>query len=265
MPYKDLTPPAGEKITRTDKLNVPDHPVIPFIRGDGTGPDIWAASVRVMDAAVEKAYGGKKKISWFEVFAGQAAKDKFDNWLPDDTVDGFPRISGRDQGSADDAGRRRHQLAQCRAAADARSLRLPAPGAMVRRGPSPVKHPGEGEHGDLPREHRGHLRRDRMGRRHAGSEEGARVSREGISEDSSARSASARSEGEGILGSGRREGFPERRAGRRRDQAGQLLRQRAPDPQRDQLRDPEQAQERDPGAQGEHHEVHRGRVSRLGL
>ena len=89
MPYKDLTPPAGEKITRTDKLSVPDKPVIPFIRGDGTGPDIWAASVRVMDAAVEKAYGGKKKISWFEVFAGQAAKDKFDNWLPDDTVAAF--------------------------------------------------------------------------------------------------------------------------------------------------------------------------------
>ena len=89
MPYKDITPPAGDKITRTDKLSVPDQPVIPFIRGDGTGPDIWAASVRVMDAAVEKAYGGKKKISWFEVFAGQAAKDKFDNWLPDDTVAAF--------------------------------------------------------------------------------------------------------------------------------------------------------------------------------
>jgi isocitrate dehydrogenase len=89
MPYKDLTPPAGDKMTRTDKLTVPDHPVIPFIRGDGTGPDIWAASERVMDAAVEKAYGGKKKISWFEVFAGQAAKDKFDNWLPDDTVTAF--------------------------------------------------------------------------------------------------------------------------------------------------------------------------------
>ena len=89
MPYKDLTPPAGEKITRTQTLNVPDHPILPFIRGDGTGPDIWAASVRVMDAAVEKAYGGRKKISWFEVFAGQAAKDKFDNWLPDDTVEAF--------------------------------------------------------------------------------------------------------------------------------------------------------------------------------
>ncbi len=89
MPYKDITPPDGEKITRGQTLNVPDQPVIPFICGDGTGPDIWAASVRVFDAAVEKAYGGKKKIAWFEVFAGQAAKDKFDTWLPDDTVEAF--------------------------------------------------------------------------------------------------------------------------------------------------------------------------------
>src|ERR1041385_6465212 len=89
MPYKDIAPPAGEKITRTDRLQVPDQPVIPFIRGDGTGPDIWAASVRVLDAAVDKAYAGKKKISWFEVFAGQAAKDRFDSWLPDDTVEAF--------------------------------------------------------------------------------------------------------------------------------------------------------------------------------
>jgi isocitrate dehydrogenase len=89
MPYKDITPPAGDKITRGQTLNVPDQPVIPFIRGDGTGPDIWAASVRVFDAAIEKAYGGKKKIAWFEVFAGQSAKDKFDTWLPDDTVEAF--------------------------------------------------------------------------------------------------------------------------------------------------------------------------------
>src|SRR5471030_3209226 len=71
------------------KLIVPDKPTLPFIRGDGTGPDIWAASVRVFDAAVEKAFGGAKKVSWFEVFAGQAAKDKFDEWLPDDTVEAF--------------------------------------------------------------------------------------------------------------------------------------------------------------------------------
>ena len=83
-------PTTGEKITISGgKLTVPDQPVIPFIRGDGTGPDIWASSVRVMDAAVEKAYGGSKKIAWYEVFAGQSAKDQFDNWLPDETVEAF--------------------------------------------------------------------------------------------------------------------------------------------------------------------------------
>jgi isocitrate dehydrogenase len=90
MPYKDLKPPTGGKISITNgKLNVPDNPVLPFIRGDGTGPDIWAASERVFDAAVQKAYGGKRKIAWFEVFAGEASKNKFDNWLPDDTVEAF--------------------------------------------------------------------------------------------------------------------------------------------------------------------------------
>ena len=90
MAYKDVSPPAGGKISITNgKLTVPENPILPFIRGDGTGPDIWAASVRVFDAAVQKAYGGKRKISWFEVFAGEAAKNKFDNWLPDDTVAAF--------------------------------------------------------------------------------------------------------------------------------------------------------------------------------
>ncbi len=90
MAYINITPPSGGKITVTaGKLNVPNNPVIPFIRGDGTGPDIWAASVRVFDAAIQKAYGGEKKIEWFEVFAGEASKTKFDNWLPDDTVAAF--------------------------------------------------------------------------------------------------------------------------------------------------------------------------------
>ena len=90
MPYKEVTPPAGGKISvQNGKLNVPDNPILPFIRGDGTGPDIWAASQRVFEAAVGKAYGGKKKVSWFEVYAGETAKNKFDNWLPDDTVEAF--------------------------------------------------------------------------------------------------------------------------------------------------------------------------------
>jgi isocitrate dehydrogenase len=90
MAYKDVTPPAGGKITIANgKLTVPENPILPFIRGDGTGPDIWAASVRVFDAAVAKAYGGKRKISWFEVFAGEESFKKFNNWLPDDTVEAF--------------------------------------------------------------------------------------------------------------------------------------------------------------------------------
>ena len=90
MAYNDITPPEGGTITiENGRLQVPDAPVIPFIRGDGTGPDIWAASQLVFDAAVEKAYGGSKKIAWFEVFAGQASKDRFDEWLPDDTVAAF--------------------------------------------------------------------------------------------------------------------------------------------------------------------------------
>ena len=80
-----LKPPAtGTAITKKDgRLIVPDDPIIPFIEGDGTGPDIWRASVRVFDAAVEKAYGGKKKIAWFEVYAGEKSFKKFDTWLPE--------------------------------------------------------------------------------------------------------------------------------------------------------------------------------------
>src|SRR5450755_386745 len=71
------------------RLEVPDRPIIPFIEGDGTGPDIWRASVRVLDAAVDKEFGGKKKIAWTEVYAGEKAKNLFDTWLPDETIDAF--------------------------------------------------------------------------------------------------------------------------------------------------------------------------------
>ena len=90
MSYTTCTVPAGGKISISQgKLSVPNNPVIPFIRGDGTGPDIWAASVRVLDAAVEKAYGGQRKISWMEVYAGETSFKQFNNWLPDDTVEAF--------------------------------------------------------------------------------------------------------------------------------------------------------------------------------
>jgi isocitrate dehydrogenase len=87
-----FTPPAqGKPITMSadNRLLVPEHPVIPFIEGDGTGRDIWRASVRVLDAAVEKAYRGQRKIAWYEVFAGEKAYKQFNNWLPDQTIAAF--------------------------------------------------------------------------------------------------------------------------------------------------------------------------------
>jgi isocitrate dehydrogenase len=84
-----LTVPEGGARISIDNgtLRVPDNPIIPFIEGDGTGPDIWRATVRVLDAAVEKAYGGQKKIHWMEIYAGQKSMDMFQTWLPDETVE----------------------------------------------------------------------------------------------------------------------------------------------------------------------------------
>jgi isocitrate dehydrogenase len=88
-----MTATQGTAITMSSdgKLTVPDHPILPFIEGDGTGRDIWRASVRVFDAAVEKAYGGKKKVVWHEVYAGEKAFQKFNNWLPDETIADFKK------------------------------------------------------------------------------------------------------------------------------------------------------------------------------
>jgi len=81
-------PAQGSRITISNgKLAVPDQPIIPFIEGDGTGPDIWRASVRVLDAAIAKAYAGKRKIHWMEVYAGQKSNDLYNTWLPDETVE----------------------------------------------------------------------------------------------------------------------------------------------------------------------------------
>jgi len=87
-------PQEGNAITVAEDgtLQVPDDPIIPFIEGDGTGPDIWRAARPVFDAAVQKAYGGRRRLCWFEVYAGQKAFDKFGTWLPDDTVQAFRRF-----------------------------------------------------------------------------------------------------------------------------------------------------------------------------
>src|SRR5580693_1396730 len=88
---KPQIPTGGEPIRMREDgtLEVPDHPIIPFIEGDGTGPDIWRASVRVLDAAVAKEFGGRKKIAWAEVYAGGKSKELFDSWLPDETLEAF--------------------------------------------------------------------------------------------------------------------------------------------------------------------------------
>ena len=211
MPYKDITPPAGDKITRGQTLSVPDHPVIPFIRGDGTGPDIWAASVRVFDAAVEKAYGGKKKIAWFEVFAGEAAKNKFDNWLPDDTVEAFNEYLVGIKGplTTPVGGGIRSLNVALRQMLDLYVCLRPV--QYFKGVPSPVKHPGESGHDHLPRKHRRHLRRHRIRRRHAGSEEDSRFPGEGISEGLRQNPLRHPGKSERILEDGRRERFPDRR------------------------------------------------------
>ena len=92
--FKNLEiPKTGSTIEYKDgKLIVPDDPIIPFIEGDGTGPDIWKASVYVFDKAVEKAYKGKRKINWFEVYAGEKAFNKFNDWLPQDTIDALKQF-----------------------------------------------------------------------------------------------------------------------------------------------------------------------------
>jgi isocitrate dehydrogenase len=88
----NTVPPQGEVITIKDGvLSVPNNPIIPYVEGDGTGPDIWRASVRVFDAAVEKAYGGERKLVWHEVLAGEKAFKQTGNWLPDETVEDFQK------------------------------------------------------------------------------------------------------------------------------------------------------------------------------
>src|SRR5512136_279494 len=91
MSYTNVkVPEGGAKISiENGKLNVPDNPIIPFVEGDGTGRDIWRASVRVIDAAVEKAYGGNRKIHWMEVYAGEKSFKLFESWLPEETVEAF--------------------------------------------------------------------------------------------------------------------------------------------------------------------------------
>ena len=200
----------------------------------------------MFDAAVEKAYGGKRKIAWMEVYAGEKAFKQVQQLAARRDRRGVPRVPGRHQGPAHHADRRRHPLAERGAAPDARPLRLPAAGALVQGRALAGEAPREGGHGDLPREHRGHLRRHRVRERQRGREEGARLPEgdlpQGVRQDPLPRdarpSASSRCRSEGS---------------ERLVRAAHRVRHR------------QQAQERDARPQGQHHEVHRGRLPQLGL
>ncbi len=128
-----ILPAGGEPVTMNSQgiLQVPDRPILPFIEGDGTGPDIWRASVRVLDAAVEKEFGGKKKIAWAEVYAGEKAKKLFDTWLPDETLAAFKTYLVGIKGPLTTPIGGGMTLAQRRHPPDAGPLCVPAPRALL--------------------------------------------------------------------------------------------------------------------------------------
>ena len=142
-------PSSGTKITYDGKFIIPDNPIIPFIEGDGTGRDIWKASVRVFDAAVEIAYNGKRRVCVVRGVRRREGHGPLQDVAAGRHGRGLPRSACRHQGPADHAHRRRHSLAECRAAADSRSLCLRAPGEVLRGHPFAGKEPAPHEHGDL--------------------------------------------------------------------------------------------------------------------
>ncbi len=132
----------GKKIGYgSGRYQVPDTPVIPFIEGDGTGRDIWKSSVRVFNASVEKAYKGKRHVAWYEVFAGEKAKAKFDNWLPEDTVEAIRefRVAIKGPLTTPVGGGIRSLNVALRQILDLYSCVRPV--KYYRGVPSPVKHP----------------------------------------------------------------------------------------------------------------------------
>jgi hypothetical protein len=159
-------PSDGKKIGyASGKYEVPDNPIIPFIEGDGTGRDIWKASQRVFDAAVEKAYGGKRKVAWYEVLAGEKSYRADAELAAGRYGEGDDGLSRVHQRTADDAGGRRHSLAECGAAAVDGSVSVHSAGEVLRRRAQPGEASGEARRGDLPREYRGHLCGHRVPRR----------------------------------------------------------------------------------------------------
>ena len=247
MAYQHVTVPAeGARIgVRDGKLQVPDRPIVPFIEGDGTGPDIWRASVRVFDAAVAKAYGGRRKIAWMEVLAGEKSFKKLDTWLPDETVEAFREFLVGIKGplTTPIGGGIRSLNVALRQMLDLYVCLRPV--RWFRGVPSPVKHP---EKVDMV------IFRENTEDIYAG------IEFESGTEDAQG--------GARLPEADLPQGLPEGAlpgVDRDRHQAGLAGRQRAARPVRDPLRPRQQAQEPHPRPQGQHHEVHRGRLPQLGL
>ena len=224
-------------------LEVPDNPTIAFVEGDGTGRDIWKASVRVFDAAVAEGLPRPPQDRLVRGARGREGVQAHQELAARRDGRQVPLLPGRDQGPAHDTDRRRHPQPQRRAAPDPRPVRVPAAGALVRGRAQPREAPRARRHGDLPREHGRHLRGHRVEGRLGRSQEDDRLPAEA-------------DEGED---------HPLPRDQRHRREARLAAGNRAAGARRARLRDRAQAQVGDPGAQGQHHEVHRGRVPRLGL
>ena len=238
-------PSEGKAIEYSNgKFTIPDNPIIPYIEGDGTGRDIWKASQRVFDAAVDLVYGGKRKIAWFEVFAGEKAFNEFKQWLPDDTVEAIRdfRISIKGPLTTPVGGGIRSLNVALRQLLDLYACVRPVryfPGV-----PSPVKHP---ERMDVI------IFRENTEDVYIGIEWQSGTPEvkkliEFLNKDMLKRRTQADSH-----------------RFRRGHQADVPVRHQAPGAPRHSIRHRQQEARRHPDAQGQHHEVHRRRVPRLGL
>ena len=238
-------PANGARITYSNgQYQVPDNPIVPFIEGDGTGRDIWKASVRVFDAAVEKAYKGKRRVAWYEVFAGEKAMAKFETWLPDDSVAAIRefRVAIKGPLTTPVGGGIRSLNVALRQILDLYCCVRPV--KYYKGVPSPVKHPERMDVVIYPREYGRRLCRHRVGAGNSGSGAADRVPEQGHAE--------GRQEA-GAPGFGRRH------------QADLDHRDQAAGAHGDQVCAGERAQERDPGAQGKHPEVYRRGVPQVGI
>ena len=240
-------PEGGQKITvNADmSLNVPDAPIIPFIEGDGTGLDITPVMIKVVDAAVAKAYGGRRKIHWMEIYAGEKSTRVYgpDVWLPEESLAVLREFVVSIKGPLTTPVGGGIRSPERGPAPGTGPVRLPAAGAVLQGRALAGEGAAQDQHGDLPRELRRHLRRHRVRSPERQGEEAHQVpaGRDGRQEDPLPRH----------LG--------------HRHQAGVHRGHRAPGAQGHPVRHRQRQAQRDHRAQGQHHEVHRGRLPRLGL